>query len=93
MGKLRSDDATYLRFARRWWRALLPRLAPLTVGEGGPIAMLQLENEFGYFHPSDSPSPYLEVRGRRRSRSRGSSAWHTSCVCCVAAELQRMIQS
>ncbi len=32
-----------------WWGALLPRVAPYLIASGGPIAMVQLENEYGSY--------------------------------------------
>ncbi len=33
----------------RWFSALLPRLLPLLRANGGPVLMLQMENEYGGF--------------------------------------------
>ncbi|KAF6250380.1 glycosyl hydrolases family 35-domain-containing protein [Scenedesmus sp. NREL 46B-D3] len=53
---LRSADAAFLAAVDAWWGALLPQLAPLTYERGGPIAMVQVENEYGYYGGS---KPYL----------------------------------
>jgi len=45
--KLRSADPLYLNHVDRWWRVLLPRIAPKLRSNGGPILMVQIENEFG----------------------------------------------
>ena len=47
--RLRSHDPLYLSHVDRWWRTLLPRFTALmrTNGGGGPILMVQIENEFG----------------------------------------------
>lgn len=37
----------YLGYLRRWYIALLPVLKPLLYKNGGPILMLQIENEYG----------------------------------------------
>jgi Glycosyl hydrolases family 35 len=66
---MRTNDAMYLSFVRRWWQALLPRLVPLTAGEGGPVVMVQLENEFGYFNPTTATA-YLTVWHCSNSTSR-----------------------
>jgi beta-galactosidase len=46
---LRSTDPRYLEPARRWLRRLGEELAPLQCAFGGPIAAVQLENEYGAF--------------------------------------------
>ncbi|KAK7261708.1 hypothetical protein RIF29_28026 [Crotalaria pallida] len=47
--KLRSSDPTYLQLVDRWWGILLPKLVPLLYHNGGPIIMVQIENEFGSY--------------------------------------------
>lgn len=46
--KIRSSDPFYLAHVDRWWRVLLPRLAPRMRAAGGPVLMVQIENEFGF---------------------------------------------
>ena len=46
--KIRSSDPIYLQHVDRWWRTLLPRLAPRMRSAGGPVLMVQIENEFGF---------------------------------------------
>ncbi|PPR84394.1 hypothetical protein GOBAR_AA36319 [Gossypium barbadense] len=45
--RLRSSDPAYLQKVEGWWGVLLPKVAPLLYGNGGPIIMVQIENEFG----------------------------------------------
>ncbi|KAL3112467.1 hypothetical protein niasHT_015952 [Heterodera trifolii] len=45
--RLRSSETTYLRHVHRWLAALLSVLRPLLYKNGGPILMVQLENEYG----------------------------------------------
>ena len=40
--RLRSSDPNFVAPAERWWRVLLPRIAPLLYGRGGPIVMVQV---------------------------------------------------
>lgn len=47
--KLRSTDARYLGPAKEWMRKMGGMIEPLTVAKGGPVMMVQLENEFGSF--------------------------------------------
>jgi beta-galactosidase len=36
-------------YVERFYAALMPLLEPLTYSNGGPIIMLQVENEYGYY--------------------------------------------
>ena len=45
--RLRTSDKTYLDKVERYYDELLPRLRPLLWSNGGPIIMMQLENEYG----------------------------------------------
>ncbi|XWS12074.1 hypothetical protein CRYUN_Cryun37aG0059200 [Craigia yunnanensis] len=47
--RLRSSDPAYLKMVEGWWGVLLPKVAPLLYGSGGPIIMVQIENEFGSY--------------------------------------------
>ncbi|OMO66266.1 Glycoside hydrolase, family 35 [Corchorus olitorius] len=47
--RLRSSDPAYLQVVEGWWGVLLPKVAPLLYGNGGPIIMVQIENEFGSY--------------------------------------------
>lgn len=47
--KLRRSDEVYLNYVRRYYAALLPRLRPLQVDQGGPVLMMQVENEYGSY--------------------------------------------
>ncbi len=53
--KLRSSDPLYLHHVDRWWRVLLPRIAPRLRINGGPILMVQIENEFGLCNYGNDP--------------------------------------
>jgi beta-galactosidase len=46
---LRTRSAAYLEPARQWLNEVGRRLAPLQVTRGGPILMVQVENEYGFF--------------------------------------------
>ncbi len=45
--RLRSNDPAYLRHAGEWYRRLIEIAKPRLIDAGGPIIMLQLENELG----------------------------------------------
>lgn len=47
--KLRSSDPVYLHLVRRWWGVLLPKIIPFLYENGGPVIMVQVENEYGSF--------------------------------------------
>ncbi|XP_061371081.1 beta-galactosidase 17 isoform X2 [Gastrolobium bilobum] len=47
--KLRSTDPTFLQLVERWWGNLLPKFVPLLYDNGGPIIMVQIENEYGSY--------------------------------------------
>ncbi|HUX84479.1 MAG TPA: beta-galactosidase, partial [Chitinophagaceae bacterium] len=47
--KVRSQDPRFLAAAKAWLDALGKQLAPLQVTHGGPILMVQVENEYGSF--------------------------------------------
>ncbi|KAL6851717.1 hypothetical protein ACP4OV_020281 [Aristida adscensionis] len=63
--KLRSSDSTYLSLVDRWWGVLLPKVAPLLYNNGGPIIMVQIENEFGSFGDDKNYLHYLVELARR----------------------------
>jgi len=46
---LRSSDPAFTSAVGRWFDELLPRIAALQAGEGGPVVAVQVENEFGSF--------------------------------------------
>jgi len=46
---LRSSQAAYMEAATRWMMRLGKELAPLQAANGGPIVMVQVENEYGSF--------------------------------------------
>ncbi|XP_065866743.1 beta-galactosidase 17 isoform X2 [Euphorbia lathyris] len=54
--KLRSSDPAYLQLVDKWWGILLAKVNPLLYNNGGPIIMVQIENEFGSY---GDDKPYL----------------------------------
>ncbi|UKE73780.1 beta-galactosidase [Xanthomonas graminis] len=44
-----AGDARYMAAVRRYIAAVAPRIAPLLVAAGGPVLMLQIENEYSMF--------------------------------------------
>ncbi|XP_050069139.1 beta-galactosidase-like [Anopheles maculipalpis] len=51
--KLRTYDRDYLREVQNWYNQLMPRIVPHLYGNGGPVIMVSIENEYGSFHACD----------------------------------------
>lgn len=47
--KLRCNYGPYINHVRDYYEKLMSILAPLQVDRGGPIIMMQIENEYGYY--------------------------------------------
>lgn len=47
--RLRSTDERFMSRVANYYQELLPRLAPLQVTQGGPVLMMQIENEYGSY--------------------------------------------
>ncbi|MFG2644280.1 beta-galactosidase family protein [Streptomyces sp. NPDC048370] len=47
--RVRTDDAEFLGHVERWFRALLPQVVERQIGRGGPVIMVQVENEYGSY--------------------------------------------
>lgn len=54
---LRSSDPKFMTAAQRWIKRMGQELAPLQIGNGGPIIAVQVENEYGSF---DKDHAYME---------------------------------
>ncbi|MEU2126921.1 beta-galactosidase family protein [Streptomyces sp. NPDC018352] len=64
--RVRSRDEEYLGAVERWFTALLPQVVQRQIGRGGPVIMVQAENEYGSF---GSDQVYLQrVVGMLRER-------------------------
>ncbi len=46
---IRSSDPKFMARVERWLKRLGEELAPLQIGNGGPIILVQVENEYGSF--------------------------------------------
>ncbi|MGP9603572.1 MULTISPECIES: beta-galactosidase [unclassified Brachybacterium] len=51
---LRTSDPDYLAAVDRWFAAVMPILADAQITRGGPVALVQIENELDFF---DCPDP------------------------------------
>ncbi len=47
--RLRVNDPAFLRHVEEYYRELLPRLTPWQCTKGGPVILMQVENEYGYY--------------------------------------------
>ncbi|WP_373711254.1 beta-galactosidase, partial [Jeotgalibaca porci] len=47
--RLRSTDNRFMEKVENYFGHLLPKLAPYQVTEGGPVIMMQIENEYGSY--------------------------------------------
>ncbi|KAM6134754.1 beta-galactosidase [Pterocles gutturalis] len=50
---LRSSDSDYLAAVEKWMGVLLPKMKPHLYQNGGPIIMVQVENEYGSYFACD----------------------------------------
>ncbi|KAL7019661.1 hypothetical protein ACKWTF_011198 [Chironomus riparius] len=51
--QLRTDDADYKLEVAKWYAVLMTRMQKFLYGNGGPIIMVQVENEYGSFYACD----------------------------------------
>ena len=58
---IRGSDSRYLDAVRQYLEQLLPVLAPLQIDRGGPVILMQIENEYGAY---GSDIGYLEALTR-----------------------------
>ncbi|MFF0753692.1 beta-galactosidase family protein [Streptomyces sp. NPDC004267] len=47
--RVRTADPEYLGHVERWFRRLLPQVVERQAGRGGPVLMVQVENEYGSY--------------------------------------------
>lgn len=47
--RLRSSDPKFLGYVKHYYKKLFEILTPLQIQNGGPIILLQIENEYGYY--------------------------------------------
>ncbi|HUA79533.1 MAG TPA: beta-galactosidase [Dyella sp.] len=61
-----KNDPDYMAAVRRYFDAIAPHIAPLMVGRGGPILMLQIENEYASYGSDLSYMQMLRAMWRER---------------------------
>ncbi|MEU4495250.1 beta-galactosidase family protein [Streptomyces sp. NPDC023998] len=47
--RVRTEDAEYLGHVERWFTRLLPQVVERQITRGGPVIMVQVENEYGSY--------------------------------------------
>lgn len=53
---IRTYENNYIAYVDKWWAKLLPVVKPYLYSAGGPVIMMQIENEFGsYGNVADNP--------------------------------------
>lgn len=57
--KLRTKDADFMRYSTLYLNQVLEKVKPLLRGNGGPIIMVQIENEYGSYNACDTE--YLDM--------------------------------
>lgn len=56
--RLRAVYEPYLNHVRAYYEVLLPKILPLQITQGGPVILIQVENEYGYY---GDDTRYMEV--------------------------------
>ena len=59
--RLRVNDPSFLGHVEEYYKELLPRLTPWQCTRGGPVILMQVENEYGYYA---NDRTYLEAMSR-----------------------------
>ncbi|KAG0588316.1 hypothetical protein KC19_2G233900 [Ceratodon purpureus] len=62
--KLRSSDGQYTAQVGNWWKKLLPIVAPKLFSAGGPVIMIQIENEYGSYGSDKLYLQFLQIQAR-----------------------------
>lgn len=57
--EVRSDNEIYEREVKLYFDALVPVILPFLFANNGPIIMIQIENELGYYSNSSTHSSHL----------------------------------
>lgn len=57
--QLRCYSEPYISFVKKYFDVLMPKLAPLQISAGGPVLMMQFENEYGSYGRDKKYLSYL----------------------------------
>ena len=52
--RIRTSDPSYMKYTRRWMTRLLTMVRPYLYSQGGPIILVQVENEYGSYSACDA---------------------------------------
>jgi beta-galactosidase len=47
--KIRQNDVSFLEETKIYFQSLVPIIRPNLASNGGPIVLLQIENEYGFY--------------------------------------------
>lgn len=82
--RLRCYSEPYISLVKQYFDVLLPKLAPLQITHGGPVLMMQIENEYGSYGSDKKYLSYLRDLMRENGihvplfTSDGESTYHLS---------------
>ncbi|MFI7461342.1 beta-galactosidase [Nonomuraea sp. NPDC049646] len=76
--RLRQNEPRYLAEVERWFRRIMPILARHQHTRGGPVMLVQVENELDFFD-CDDPGGYVEVLARS-ARTHGIEVPLVACA-------------
>ncbi len=51
--KLRTSDKNYMSHVRQWFSIVMPKIKPMLYQNGGPVIMVQVENEYASYYACD----------------------------------------
>lgn len=75
--KLRTRDPVFQHYVRRWLDVLMPLVRPRLYGNGGPVILVQVENEYGSYPACDRQ--YLTwLRDQFRGHVRDAAVLYTT---------------
>lgn len=60
--RLRDNNPEFLQAVQKWYDHILPILAEFQAGRGGPVIMLQLDNELDFYDCNDRPGYMAALR-------------------------------
>ncbi|KAH8280149.1 hypothetical protein KR018_011268 [Drosophila ironensis] len=75
--QLRTSDVNYLSEVRIWYSQLFKVVTPYLYGNGGPIIMVQVENEYGSYFACDS-NYRVWLRDETQSHVKGNAVLFTN---------------
>ncbi|KAK3907589.1 Beta-galactosidase, partial [Frankliniella fusca] len=75
--KLRSRDPVYQHYVKRWLDVLMPLVRPRLYGNGGPVILVQVENEYGSY-PACDRQHLTWLRDQFRAHVRDAAVLYTT---------------